>query len=317
MTDNPLNFPDLNAVFQPRQPYQNDSTASGSDKCGFARATINDGHVTIETGKALQASTADTINSQNASAGVPWETAQDPVYRSRQSPGQVTEDSILTFPNGAECTLRQAREMGLVGTDNKATTRPFDEGQQQEQEEVHPDLAFDLLADEAVDRDYSALVETTAGIEQQQAIQQVVETGEIDARTLSALASQLHVEPDQLQGRIAPIMEAFKQQALDVMSEGGLSGDAVVAWAQQHKADAFQKAMHQQGTMRQTGGYAALRTEYLETLDEHSPSVALNAELGSGCSQYQNAKGQIMVRVPGMSEMRWKTAIKSFGVGKK
>jgi hypothetical protein len=327
-----IHIQDPNAVFQPRQPYQNDATASGSDNSGYSRSIIQDGQtVRTETNGKQIGSTREVNEAQNQAAGTPFDYAIHPVTKCRLAPSELQEDSIVHFGD-CSMTIAQARAANFIpanwqrpgsnptsaqptpteGTPN----RPLGEGQEQQQEEVHPDLQFNLLADIALDQDYSALVDNTGGAEQLQAIQQVAETGEIDGRTLSALSSQLGCEPDQLQGRIAPIMEAFKQQALGVLSEGGLDGNAVVAWAQQHKAEAFQQAMKQQGTMRQTSGYAALRTEYLESLAEHSPSVALNADLGSGITQYQNAKGQVIVRIPGMSEMLWRTAIKSFGVRK-
>jgi hypothetical protein len=242
---------------------------------------------------------------------VPYDRAIDPVTRCRVMPEEVKDDTILHFAGRGEVTARDARMMGWLAPSsatpqpqpaNAATSRFFDESQQAQRQDV--------------DRDYSALVDTTGGVEQQQAIQEVVENGEIDPRTLGTLATQLRVQPEQLQGRIAPIMEAFKQQALDVMSEGGLDGNAVVAWAQQHKPDKFQQAMRQQGTMRQTSGYAELRTEYVASLAEHSPSVALNADLGSGISQYQDSKGRVIVRLADGNEMEWRTAITAFGVRK-
>lgn len=312
------------AMYQPRNPSSGDTTSSGSDRSGYARTTVRNGQTEYEVSKPQQGSSSYASTAANAAQKVPYETAIDPVTRCRVMPGEVKDDTILHFPGQGEVTARDARMLGWF-TDatsappqppNAATQRFFDESQQAPKQDVHPDLQVDLLADEALDRDYSALVDTTGGVEQSAAIQQVVENGEVDPRTLATLADQLRCEPEQLQGRITPIMEAFKAQALEVMSEGGVNGNAVVAWAQQHKPDAFNRAMQQQGTMRQTGGYAALRTEYLESLGEHSPSVALNADLGSGITQYQDAKGRVMVRIPGMSEMLWETAIKSFGVRK-
>jgi hypothetical protein len=174
----------------------------------------------------------------------------------------------------------------------------------------------DLFADRAVHEDYSALVESTGGVEQMEAIKQVVETGDINERTLGTLASQLQREPQQLHARIAPIMRAFEQQAHTVIAEGGLDSNDVVAWAQQHRPDKLRQAMHRQATMRQTSGYSDLRAGHLEGLADHNPQAALAADLGNGITQYQDAKGRIMVRIPGMSEMLWKTAIRSFGVRK-
>jgi hypothetical protein len=304
-----LSIPDPAAAWRPKPPSQSMKENTASDPSGYQRAIVQDGVTRIESGGVQRSSVSEIAASATAAAGVPWLRAEDPRYRCSQSPHEVTEDSILTFPDGSQCTLRQAKQANIIRADNS----PFEQGQEQPNEEVHPDLQMDLLADEALDRDYSSLVDTTGGIEQMAAIQQIVENGEIDTSTLGALASQLRVEPGQLEARISPIMQAFEQQARAVMSEGGFDSNDVVAFAQRNHPDKLQQAMSRQATMRQTGGYAELRSMYIEGLAEHNPHAALAADLGNGITQYQDAKGRVMVRIPGMSEMLWKTAIKSFG----
>jgi hypothetical protein len=290
------------------------SQSTASDPAGYARAVVRDGKVFTETGKASIGSTREANEAQNQAASVPYQYAVDSITRCRIGPSELKDDSILSFGEMGEVTVAQARAMGWLTPTNGTPNRPFDESQQPQQEEVHEDLKVDLLANEAVDRDYSNLVDTTAGIEQHEAISQIVESGEISERTIAALASQLSVEPQQLQARIAPIMKGFEDQARTVMGEGGSDSNDVVAYAQQNCPDKLRAAMNKQATMRQTSVYAEIRQDYLESLGEHNASAALNAELGSGITQYQDAKGRVMVRIPGMSEMLWKTAIKSFGV---
>jgi hypothetical protein len=100
------------------------------------------------------------------------------------------------------------------------------------------------------------------------------------------------------------------------MSEGGVDSNDVIAWAQQNRADKLNLAMNRQATQRQTAGYAALRQDYLESLAEHNPSAALGADLGSGISQRQDAKGRVIVRLATGEEMEWRTALQAFGVRK-
>lgn len=324
-TSEPYN-PDLAAVYQPRTARSDETTSSGSDRSGYARTTMRNGQTEYVVNRPQQGSSSYASTAANAAQKVPYETAIDPVTRCRVMPGEVKDDTILHFPGQGEVTARDARMLGWFTDARSAPPQPsnastdnprfFDESQQPPKEEVHPDLEVHLLSDLAIDKEYSALVDSTGGVEQAAAIQQVVENGEIDPRTLGTLASQLGVEPEQLSSRVAPVLEALKQQALDVMSEGGLDGNDVVAWAQRNRPDKFQQAQHKQGTMRNTSGYAELRTEYLASLADHNPSAALAADLGNGITQYQNAKGRIMVRIPGMSEMLWETAIKYFGVRK-
>lgn len=311
-------------VWAPKPAYTGEQTATGSDRSGFQRAVTQDGSVVrIESGKAQQATSADVSNAANAAARVPYVRAEDPVYRCAQSPDQVTDNSILTFPDGSQCTARDARNMGWLSSapstsaqptpTNAAPTQPFNEGQEPPTEEVHPDLQVNLLADEAIDRDYSDLVDNTGGIEQHNAIKQIVQNGAIDAGTMGTLASQLRVEPAQLAARVAPIMQAMETQAREVMSEGGLDSSEVVAYAQQHSPDKLRLAMNKQATMRQTSGYADIRQDFLESLGEANPERALTADLGPGITSYKDAKGKVMVRIPGMGDMLWKTAIKAFG----
>jgi hypothetical protein len=161
------------------------------------------------------------------------------------------------------------------------------------------------------------LIDRTGGAEQLTAISEIVETGEITPRTMGSLCTQLQCEPEQLQARMAPIMAAFEKQARTVMAEGGLDSNDVVAWAQQNKPDLLQRAMHRQATLRNTTGYAHVRQAYLESLADHNPSAALNADLGPGISQRQDTKGRIIVRFPDGSEVEWEHAFRAFGPGSK
>jgi len=331
MWNNPNLFPELRVgsndpaeAWRPREASQGmkENTITDSNS-SFARATSNqDGSFTADqSSKVLRTSSGSAVADQNAAAGVPYDYALDPKTRCQIAPGDLKEDSILFFHGKGEVTLASARALGWYSPAtsaqpqpaNGARNEPFNEGQEQSKEATDPALQFDLLADEAVDREYSALVDTTYGMEQTQAIAQIVENGEMDQRTLGNLASQLRCEPDQLAARVAPIMSAFKEQALAVMSEGGLDGNAVVAWAQQNKPEALKQAMNRQATMRQAGGYADLRREYVETLAEHSPQLALSANLGPGITSRLDPKHGVLVNIPGIGEMKWASAIRAFG----
>jgi hypothetical protein len=177
-------------------------------------------------------------------------------------------------------------------------------------------LQGEAFADAAVEQGLTSIVNNTGGMEQMTAIQEIINNGEVGANTLAALASQMAVEPEQLQQQFAPVMQAFEQQARAVMSADGVNADDVIAFGQTHRPDMLQRAMHKQATMRSTSGYAVLRQEYLETMADHSPSVALNADLGPGFSQRQDSKGRIIVRLPNGAEVEWGHAIKAFGVKK-
>jgi hypothetical protein len=236
----------------------------------------------------------------------------------------VKDDTILRFPNGAEVTARDARTLGWLAVASRpfADTQPQPQQQptqglqiqqQQPQEELHPDLQTEAFSDPAVEQTLTNLITNTGGLEQYTAIQEIVTTGDIGERTLSTLATQLAKEPSALKAEFAPVLAAYEAQGRAAFAEGGLNPDDVIAWAQTNKRDALNRAMHRHATQRSTKGYSELSREYLCNLAEHRPSDALNADLGNGITQYQDTKGRVMVRIPGLGEMLWKTAIQAFG----
>ena len=320
-----LRIQDQAAPWQPKPATNDGSGAVGSDHSGgFARSVTVDGRiVSTQTGKTSQASIDGIAREANGAANTPYSRAVDGRTSQPLLPHEIRDDSILTFPAG-QVTAAQARALGWLQPATSVQPQntqglsplPFDAGQEAPKAHEHPDLKVDLLANEAIDREYSTLVDNTGGVEQHAAIQQIVENGAIDERTLGTLATQLRCEPSQLSERIAPIMAEFEKQARDVMSEGGLDSNDVVAWAQKNQPNALNRAMNRQATQRQTAGYAELRDAYLEGLADHNPVAALSAELGSGITQRRDHKGRIIVRLADGAEMEWKTAFRAFGVRK-
>jgi len=314
---------DGNAGWQPKPVNTDTSAATGSDPSGYTRAVMRDGQFShSETGKASLGSSGTAVQDATAAAKVPYETALDPATRCRVAPDQVKDETILYFPGRGEVTARDARALGwLSPTPSSAQPTPTGETPNRPadapQEDTNPDLQGEAFTDATAEQGLTNIVNSTGGMEQMTAIQEIISTGEVGQNTLATLASQMAIEPEQLQQQFAPVMQAFEQQARAVMSEGGLDSNDVVAWAQQHKPDMLQRAMHKQATMRSTSGYATLRQEYLESMADHSPSVALNADLGPGFSQRQDSKGRVIVRLPNGSEVEWRHAIKAFGPGKR
>lgn len=315
---------DQAAVWAPKPVNTDPGGATASDHSGsYTRSTVRDGEVVGgESGKTALGSSSYGSVAATAAANVPYEMAIDPVTRCRVSPDQVKDDTILHFPGLGEVTARQAREHGWLAPASSAQptptngllNNPLAEGQQQQQkEEQHPDLQGEAFADAGAEQQLTSIVNNTSGHEQFSAIQEIVNGGEITERTLGTLATQVGIEPGELQQRFAPVMAAFEAQGRAVMGAGGINADDVIAFAQQHQPDRLRQAMHKQATQRSTTGYAALRQEYLESLADHNPAQALNADLGQGFTQRQDAKGRVIVRLPTGVEVEWRNAIKAFG----
>lgn len=304
------------AVWQPKPVSNGGMTASAKDYSGLhSRAVMQDGRVvSTEVGGAVRASTADAFSSPQGQ-GRPIEYALNFRTRDRIAMSDITDDSIIRFAGGAEMTAKQARLMGWLHSPSPSTLeqpRTEQPMQQQQEQEVHPDLQAEPLADTAVEASLDQLVKGTTGIEQMSAVKEIVQNGEISANTLGRLASQLRTEANQLQGQLAPIMAEFERQGRAAFSEGGLDADDVIRYAQTKKADALRLAMHKHGTERSTAGYKAIRASYLADLADYNPQAALAADLGPGVTSYQDHKGRVMVRVPGYGEMEWSSAIRAF-----
>jgi len=307
------------------------SNVTSSNSPGYSRVVMHEGQVvSTQTGGPSIASTGDTKATQDAAVGTPYAHAVDAQTRCRIAPHELKEDSILYFPNGAEVTLAQARAMNYLPPGwqpnstypNRAQAqsgqengkRFYDASAEQPTQETHPELAAEAFENNDAEQTLTTIVANVAGIEQMNAVKEIVENGEIGERTLSAIATQLQVEPSKLQEHFAPVMQAFKAQALAVMSQDGVDGSEVVAWAQQHNPDLLNRAMHQQATTRSTAGYAELRGSFLASLGETNPQRALQADLGPGITTFVDPKQGVMVRIPGYGDaMTWRSCIKAFG----
>jgi hypothetical protein len=137
------NPPDPGAGWQPRQAHQSMKENAASDPNSYARAVTQDGNVVSaqSSPRVVRGSSAEAVNEATAAAGVPWMRAEDPVYRSSQSPDQVTDESIITLHDGQQMTLRQAKTAGFIRAGKGTPNAPFEEGQDQSKEDANPDLS--------------------------------------------------------------------------------------------------------------------------------------------------------------------------------
>jgi hypothetical protein len=311
--------------------------ATGRDYSNtYSRATVQDGQVvSTETGSQSRSSLAAIADEANRASNVPWSRAIDS-RGNHVAPSQVNDDTRVTLPGVGEMTMRQAIAAGFLTKGNSApfespasVNRLTEARQARERDaamdtpftenttpkpETHPDLETQPFADPGVEQTVSELVSNVSGSTQLAAIQQIVESGQINALTLGRAASEMMIEPDQLNSMVAPVIAAAEQQARAVMSDSamGLDAQQVVEFAQQHRRDALNGAMNKQASQRTTKGYAELKQDYILSLGELYPDRALAADVGPNASVYKDAKGRVMVKVAG-TDMTWRTAVKAFG----
>jgi hypothetical protein len=294
---------------------QEGTTARDYTHNKVAQAVTRDGVVVSEkTHGVLQSSVHDVADAATREANAPYSYALDPRTKTRQTPNQITEDSIVSI-NGTELTVRDARAIGWM----PATANPMNDPPSQEEvttedrnEEEHPDLKMEPFADASADETLTEIINGTAGMEQLAAVTEIVASGEVSERTLNALATQFGVEPAQLQERFAPVMAQFEQQGRAAVEKAipGVDSETVFAWAREHAPKALQSAMSLHATRRQTGAYEGLAQVYLEQLADTDPETALASNLGPGWSSRQDDNGRVIVTAPQGQTMLWSAAMK-------
>lgn len=330
MTDIQKHDASLAAVYAPRDAASSPMTTSaGQDHSRSSlRAIMQDGQVVATQADGVSKSSNEAvIQEQNAAANTPYLRALDS-RGNHVPPHAVTEDTILYFPQGS-LSLAQARAVGWVPPGwspnanlltqarqdrarQEALDTPYTENNSPKPE-THPDLEAKPLADASAEQNLGDILNKTGGVEQHAAIQQLVETGAVNERTLGTLADQMQMEPSQLMERFGPIMQGMEAQAREIMGQGGVNADDVLEYARAHNRDGLNRAMNAQARGRSTKGYEALRSGYLTSLGELYPDRALSADLGNGLKAHKGPKGDVRVNVPGMGEMSWRSAIEAFG----
>ncbi|MBN9546960.1 MAG: hypothetical protein J0I19_15945 [Alphaproteobacteria bacterium] len=336
MTDitNPLSIAEVRgethaAAWQPKPASNSSMGAAAYERPRYASVTLGeDGQASHSSVGGVSRTTNEAIASEaSRAASMPYTQAIDS-RGNHVAPHQVTDDTRITLLGVGEVTVAQAKSAGFLPHNWSATgSNQLEQARQDRNRqdamdtpfienkaptpEVHPELKMEPFADNAVEQDFSSLVNNVGGFEQMEAVQQIVEAGSVSDKTLGDIASQLGQEPGQVSERVSTIMAAAEKQARSVMSAGGLDSSEVVAWAKSHAPDKLNRAMHKHATQRNTSGYAELRNGYLENLGELNPQAAMSADLGPGNTTYLD-KGRVIVRLANGQTMTWRSAIQAF-----
>jgi hypothetical protein len=260
---------------------------------------------------ATRGSAAEAVKS----ASDPWEYAMDARTRSPLAAHQVTGESIVRM-NGAEVTVNDAVAMGWL-------KRPFDQGgalnaasnpyaqdgaeQQQDQpESEHPDLKMEAV-DMETEQTFTTIVEATSPMSQIAAVHELATEGAISERRLGELASQMRMEPAQVQAMVDSMRPVFEAQAENAVASFGVDPAEVFEWAQEVRPREYRDAVNRHLTMRNTQGYQQLAQHFVQHLDTINPNMILNAEVNGG--KVESIGGRIIVTDAAGRRFTWSEAL--------
>ncbi len=290
----------------------NSPTAYSNDKSRVSRAVFNaDGSITTTQSGVSRGMVDPGVKD----SGSPFATIRDSNNLRVIQPSELNYESVVTLRNGQTMKLRNAVDAGYVTqrADGSYVGALGETQKKIDEPEIHDDLKLEAFPTEnrAADIAMSEIVETTQPTTQLAAIEDLIGQGEIGEHNLSQIAAQMGVEPEAVNEKVQPIIEAFTQQANSLVADYGVDPDSVWAWAHANCSEPLNKAMHRHGTMRQTTGYHGVVKAYIAALDETAPDAILNADFGPGVSARKDHNGKIIIRAGSHGEMPWKSAVRA------
>lgn len=308
-----------NAAFGPRQrapsKYDRPPVSLNNDVNRVTRTVFNADGTAATSQSGVSRGYVDHGVKDDSS---PFVTIRDSNNLHSIHPSEASLDSVVTLRSGGTMKLRHAIDGGFVKQRQDGSyygvtgngvpqKKPADE-----KLEEHPDLEMDAFPVEhrAADETFTELVAATLPGTQIAAVHSVAESGELNEEIASQLASQLGIEPEAFNEKMAPVWAAFKQQADAVIQGYGVDPQAVYAYAREHNNQALQQAMKDQGLKRTVSGYKSLAENYVMNLDTIAPEQILSASFGPGVSVRKDASGRIIVKTPTV-ETTWKAAVRA------
>jgi hypothetical protein len=269
---------------------------------------LPDGSLRTSTEGATRGNYTEAAKSKND----PWEAAYDAKTKTPLAAHQVTGDSVIRI-NGAEVTVDQAVAMGWLTRPNQGGTPAAavpqgvaQEAEQQQPEDVHPDLQTEAV-DRETEQTFTSLVESTSAGTQIAAVNDLATDGEISERHLGELASQMGVEPGQVQAMVEAMRPAFEKQASSAIESYGVAAEDVMEWAQEARPREAQEAVNRHLTLRNTHGYHKLAQHYVQNLDTINPDAILSAEVIGG--KVERIGGKIVLTNAKGQRMTWSEAL--------
>lgn len=158
------------------------------------------------------------------------------------------------------------------------------------------------------------LVSKVANVSVTQAVREMTSGEPLSENSIGQLATQLGVEPEEVQRRASALNAEFTKQANDIMTKhasGEPEGaDDVFAWARDHAPTLLKQAVNDHVHYSKSDGYQRLYQAYIEALPEHFPNVILNSADAKYWGVQREPNGAITVQIPGRGRMEWKYAVR-------
>ena len=218
---------------------------------------------------------------------------------------------------GMDLTVREAVRFGLLEAVPGGGYRQVSAEQTPvaQKEEVKIDKGY-VEGNEAFDAPeaeeaFATLVGSVDPGVQYATLNDLTTTGEVSSATLSRIASQMGIVPEQAGAMIDTVVGAMQRQADAAISAAGVADpQEVYRWAKAAHPKALAAAMHAQAAGRSTAAYAKLAREFLGTKANADVRSFVNSPRGQALQARKGHNGTTVVNVPGIGEVRYEVALK-------
>ncbi len=228
--------------------------------------------------------------------------------------GNLTDDSIVTLPDGTEARVKDLVTVGILqanpdGTYSEAPRHsPSQKSEVSEQGDSDQSEQPEYFSDDTEDT-INAIGRMVDQSTIWGALNRIAAGEDID-NYLGRAASQVGKEPGEMAEIINGLRSQFEGQAYKVVSDMGLDPQQCFEWVRNNKPRELHQAIMDHAVKRTTSGYKQLAGEFLADMDKMNPDAILNADLGEGILEARKVGNEVVLKTATMGEIPWKAAVK-------
>ena len=198
---------------------------------------------------------------------------------------------------------------------NLTAEEQLQEALQRQQKPEADDSGTDKVPDLAPELHEMAtnFVQSTDNLTVTSATREIIDTGGLSDQTVTSIATQMGLEPDEVRNRATALNNALLSQARDLTAAHigtPEAADDVFAWAREHAPSLLRDAIQDHVNNEQSGGYARLARAYLEVLPERNPEMILNSPDAKARDIKRDHNGVITVAIEGAGRVEWRVAVR-------